>query len=57
MGTKGAISNLWGAWAAPYADVPTLAGEANRCLHGGRSRVILNLVQDLNFGDAEKVRC
>ena len=57
MGTKEPISNLWRAWAAPYAVVPTLAGGANRCLHAGRSRVILNLVYDLKFGDAEKVRC
>lgn len=57
MGTKGPISNLWGAWAAPYTDVPTLAGGANRRLHAGRSRVILNVVQDLNLWDGEKVRC
>lgn len=57
MGTKGPISNLWGAWAAPYTDVPTLAGGANRCLHAGRSRVILNVVYDLNLWDTEKLRC
>jgi len=57
MGTKGPISNLWGAWAAPYTDVPTVAGGANRCPYAGRARVILNLVQVLNFGDTEKVRC
>ena len=57
MGTKGPISNLWRAWAAPYADVPTLAGGANRCLHAGRSRVILNLVQDLKIRDTEKGTC
>jgi hypothetical protein len=57
MGTKGPISNLWGAWAVRCADVPTLAGGANRCLHAGRSRVISNLVYDLNLRDTEKVRC